>query len=96
MKAALLVFFLALTAHLTYFALDSNHIARDTPKYVIPADSLLAGDGFSRDDQPETQRTPGYPLLLAALKGVGLGLRGIALLQHLLAAATAAALVLIT
>lgn len=94
-KAALLVFFLGLALHVTYFGLDGNSIANDTKKYVLPAESLIAGHGYARDGQPETERTPGYPLMLAALRTAGLDLRKIALLQHALSAAAAAALVLI-
>jgi len=94
-KAALLVFLLGLALHITYFALDGISIANDTKKYVLPAESLIAGHGYARDGQPETERTPGYPLMLAALRAAGLDLRKIALLQHVLSAATAAALVLI-
>lgn len=94
-RAVVVVFLLALALHVAYFALDGNSIANDTRKYVLPAESLLAGHGYARDGQPETERTPGYPLVLAALRGMGLDLRQIALLQHIASAAAAAALVLI-
>jgi hypothetical protein len=93
LKSAAVVFVVALAAHLVYFALDRNIIASDTHKYVVPAESLLEGRGFTRDGLPETLRTPGYPLLLAALKGIGFDLRGIVFLQHLAAALVAAVLV---
>lgn len=95
MRNALLIFCVALAAHLLYFVLDRGHIAPDTRKYVLPAESMIAGHGFARSGVPETQRTPGYSVVLAALMGLGLGLRQIALLQHLAAAAVAAALFLV-
>lgn len=93
--AVVLVLLLALAAHLTYFALDRDHRARDSAAYVQTAESLLAGRGFTRDGVIETRRTPGYPLAIAAFRAAGIGDRGLALAQHLAAALMAAALVLV-
>lgn len=65
----------------------------DTPGYVEPARALLSTGGFaespSRTDVPETVRTPGYPLFLAAVMGVGAGVPvGVSLAQALLAGGT--------
>lgn len=42
----------------------------DSQEYVALAESLLAGEGFTRGGRPETKWTPGYPLLLGALGAV--------------------------
>ncbi|HET8796310.1 MAG TPA: glycosyltransferase family 39 protein, partial [Thermoanaerobaculia bacterium] len=86
------VFVLALLARLAYFAADPNWNAPDSHKYLHPAESLVAGEGFSHDGEPETLRTPGYPLLLAVLNALHLTPRQIVFLQHLASALLAAAL----
>lgn len=89
------VFVVALLLHAAYFVCDTNSWARDSPKYVIPAENVMAGHGYTRGGVAETERTPGYPLVLIALRSIGLTLRQIALLQHVACALAAAALVLI-
>lgn len=42
----------------------------DSQEYMALAESLLAGEGFTRGGQPETKWTPGYPLLFVALGAV--------------------------
>jgi len=91
-RANLALVLLALTAHLTYFALVREHTAPDTVDYAAAAQSLRQGRGFTHDGVPQTRRTPGYPAFVAACEAAGLGFRGMALLQHLLAAAMTSAL----
>jgi len=95
MRNAAIVFVVALLLHVAYFVCDGNSLARDSPKYVIPAENVIAGHGYTRGGVVETERTPGYPLVLIALRAIGLTLREIALLQHIACALAAAALVLI-
>lgn len=59
------------------------------------AQSLRGGEGFAVGGVPETLRTPGYPLVLAAGESAGLDFAGIALLQHLLMAGLASAIFLL-
>ena len=94
-KAVLAVLVVALTAHFAYFAFDPNHSAPDTKKYVEPAENWLAGHGFSRAGRPDTDRTPGYPLVIAAFRAAGLSLRDLVIAQHLASALVAVALLLI-
>jgi len=94
-KGAIAVLLLALATHVGYFVLDRNHEARDSAVYLLNADSLAAGRGFTRAGVVETRRTPGYPLLLMPFRAAGVGIRPIALAQHLAAAALAAGFVII-
>jgi 4-amino-4-deoxy-L-arabinose transferase-like glycosyltransferase len=89
------VLLLAVTTHVGYFVLDRDHETRDSGVYLLNADSLAAGRGFTRAGVVETRRTPGYPLVLMPLRAAGLGLRSIALVQHLASAALAAGFVLV-
>ena len=82
---------LALWAHLST---DPRQFLRaDSLSYKIPAVNLLAGRGFSGSTQapyaPETSRTPGYPLFLAAHRLVSYEDRWPALTQVFLDAGTA-------
>lgn len=96
MNNAAAVFVIALLLHVAYFVCDSNSWARDSPKYLTPAENVIAGHGYTRGGVTETERTPGYPLVLVALRVIGLTVRQIALLQHLACALVACALVFIT
>lgn len=81
-------FFLTAGFHLLYFFMDSEHIAPDTQSYLCPAISILQGKGFiGCDELPETMRTPGYPLFLAACTLLGMGTSEVVILQHLFLAA---------
>jgi hypothetical protein len=88
--AVLAILALATLTHVGYFAVDRDHFLSDSRSYRESAESLLAGRGFTRAGQVETRRTPGYPLLIAAFGALGIGPRGLALAQHLAAAAMAA------
>ncbi|HEX3584223.1 MAG TPA: glycosyltransferase family 39 protein [Thermoanaerobaculia bacterium] len=95
MRHAAVVFVVALLLHIGYFVCDTNSWARDSPKYVVPAENVIAGHGYTRGGVAETERTPGYPLVLMVLRLIGLTFRQIALLQHVACALAAAGLVLL-
>src|SRR6266403_787809 len=60
--------FTAVLATLTsciFFWRFHTFYAPDSPTYVIPAANMLTGHGFINSAGfPETNRTPGYPLLI--------------------------------
>lgn len=60
-------------------------VAVDSASYMAQAESL-AHTGAARNDrgEPDTVRTPGYPLFLAAFLAAGLGYPGAVAAQHLL------------
>jgi hypothetical protein len=85
-----------------------EYIQYDSPSYIEPARSLASGHGFTRAveasfkvisvpgyplrSEPETFRTPLYPLLIAAIGPV----RRVIIVQHLMNIAIALALYLFT
>jgi hypothetical protein len=91
----------ALAIHYRIFtAAPPNPEDADGKTYLWPARSLAAGRGFltpnpvgycfpdivqQTPDVPDTVRTPGYPLLIAAVIVLGLPLSVIVAAQHLLA-----------
>ena len=89
-RDALLALFGILIAacfHFTYLLSDSEHMSPDSPSYLEPAMSILKGKGFvDSNGLPETMRTPGYPLFLAVCMALGMGIREIVTIQHILAA----------
>ncbi len=86
---AAIVAAIALATNLLYLRCSSgDYFFPDSSTYLLPARNLLAGFGFvNRTGAAETIRTPGYPLLLAAM---GVRILPIILLQHFLNAAIAA------
>lgn len=80
---------IALAANLAYLACTAgNFLFPDSLTYLVLARNLLAGLGFvTRAGVAETIRTPGYPMLLAAM---GAHVGPVILLQHFLNAAIAA------
>jgi hypothetical protein len=74
---------IATAAHFTYlYCSNADFFYPDSFTYLAPAKMLLAGHGFAmKPGLPETQRTPGYPLLLAAF---GTRVLPVIVLQHLL------------
>lgn len=57
----------------------------DSSSYVVPAGNLAKGQGFTNTNgYPELTRTPGYPLLIAPFLWIGLDLKYLIILQHLL------------
>ncbi len=86
----MLVLLAALVAvvHGAWFAAFRWQVTPDTPQYLAAARSLREGRGFlNAEGTPETFRTPGYPLLVAA---AGLHPNAIAIIQHAMIVATAA------
>ncbi len=87
---------LALVTNFLYFAHFGKYYSPDSPTYKTPAVNLVQGHGFTDSDgRPETNRTPGYPLLIIPFVWAGVDLRYLVIFQHLmlalLAVATAAA-----
>jgi hypothetical protein len=68
----------------------------DSFTYLTPALNMLHGLGFSTDGQPETLRTPGYPLFLFPFLALRAPAGVIVATQHLLDALLAVAIYLLT
>jgi hypothetical protein len=84
-RVLLFVAVLSLVTNFSYFHYHSDFFWPDSASYVGPAHSLLAGQGFrSVGGQPETTRTPGYPLLIALYLGLDSSLRSLIGFQHAL------------
>ncbi len=82
--AALLVWLLALTVDLGYFAVDRAFLAPDSSSYLVPAAHMVEGKGFTNERlEPETRRTPGYPVLIALCREIGWGNDAVVFMQHL-------------
>jgi len=79
------VFILAAATGFVFFREFHDFYDPDTPSYIVSAANMLAGRGFM-DEQgnPETLRTPGYPLLILPFLWAHLNLRNLILLQHIL------------
>lgn len=85
--ALLLLAVLVVVVHGAWFVAFRWQTRPDTPQYLAAARSLREGRGFlNAEGAPETFRTPGYPLLIAA---AALRPNAIAIIQHLLIVATA-------
>lgn len=74
----------ALVQALLFFTLEPE-IAFDSASYMAQAESI-ASTGTARNDrgEPDTVRTPGYPVFLAAFLAADLGYPGAIAAQHLL------------
>jgi hypothetical protein len=84
---AIIVAVAAATNFVYFVCGNGDYFYPDSFTYLAPAKMLLAGHGFaSRPGLPETLRTPGYPLLLAAF---GTRVLPMIVLQHLLNVALA-------
>jgi len=76
---------LACLTSVLYFAHFSDFYNPDSPGYIAPAANLLAGKGFAdAQDNPDTLRTPGYPLVILPFLWAHLDLKYLILFQHLL------------
>lgn len=76
---------LALLTNFTYFACSDNYTFPDSATYVIPAQNLLHGRGFTGElGFPETIRTPVYPLFLIPFLAASKSLAPIVVVQHLM------------
>ena len=83
---ALIAVLACLTSAL-YYAHFSDFYNPDSPGYIAPAANLLAGNGFSdAQGNPDTLRTPGYPLVIVPFLWAHLDLKYLILFQHLLRA----------
>jgi len=88
---AIVLFCVALAAHLTYFFVSDDFFYPDSATYLVPSQNLAQGHGFvDALGKPETIRTPGYPLFLLMTRTAV----PTVLLQHLLAALLAVAVFL--
>jgi 4-amino-4-deoxy-L-arabinose transferase-like glycosyltransferase len=77
----------ALLTNIFYFLAIRDFYQPDSQDYVGTAANLAAGKGFANSSgQPDTARTPGYPLLIVPFLWAGLDLKYLILLQHMLAA----------
>lgn len=82
----ILVVYAVLLALFTVVNYDHLIEAYDTQSYVIVAENLLSGNGFSdADGLPDGFRTPGYPLFLAAVFLCGGNILAVVILQLCLA-----------
>ncbi len=78
---------LALVLNLCFFSAFREHLTPDSASYIAPAHSLLLSASFNNAaDEPETVRTPGYPLFLALFFACSFGAWTVVLVQHLLLA----------
>ena len=68
-----------------YFQHFHDFYFPDSSTYVTPAVSLLSGHGFTDiAGDPETVRTPGYPLFILLFLWMKLDLKYLVILQHVL------------
>jgi hypothetical protein len=80
-----LIAVLACLTSVFYFAHFSDFYNPDSPGYIAPAANLLAGNGFAdAQGNPDTLRTPGYPLVILPFLWAHLDLKYLILFQHLL------------
>jgi Dolichyl-phosphate-mannose-protein mannosyltransferase len=78
---------LALVLNLCFFSAFQDHLTPDSASYIAAAHSLLLSAAFNNDaGQPETIRTPGYPLFLSPFFAFSFGMGSVAFVQHLLLA----------
>ncbi len=90
---AALVFLVVLATHLTYeYLSQGDFYYPDSYTYLTPALGILHGQGFTTEGQPETLRTPGYPLFLLPFLALKAPAGAIVATQHLLDALLAAAI----
>ncbi|MBZ5523744.1 MAG: hypothetical protein LAP21_16040 [Acidobacteriia bacterium] len=76
---------MAFVTSLFYFSHYHDFYETDSQTYIVPAANLLAGHGFTdADGYPETNRTPGYPLLILLFLRVNPDLKYLIVFQHLL------------
>jgi hypothetical protein len=87
------VFVIVLASHLTYeYLSQGDFYYPDSFTYLTPALNMLHGFGFSSEGQPETLRTPGYPLFLLPFVAMRAPAGVIVVTNHLLDALLAAAI----
>lgn len=88
-----LAFLIVLSTHLTYeYLSDGDFYYPDSFTYLTPALGMLHGLGFATENEPETLRTPGYPVFLLPFLAARAPSGAIVAANHLLDAALAAAI----
>jgi len=76
---------LSIATGFLYFHNSRDFYTSDSMDYVTPAVNMLAGHGFaSASGDPETVRTPGYPLLILPFLWTKLDMKYLVIFQHLL------------
>src|SRR6185503_18029799 len=86
-----LAFFVVLGSHVTYeYLSQGDFFYPDSFTYLTPALNLLRGHGFTTEGDPETLRTPGYPVFLLPFLAVHAPAGAIVFANHLLDALMAA------
>jgi len=91
--AIALVFVLVLASHLIYqYCSQGDFYYPDSFTYLTPALNLQRGLGFSNEGDPETIRTPGYPVFLLPFLAMKAPAGAIVATQHLLDALLAVAI----
>jgi len=84
-RVALIPVMLSLCLNVASFVLFKDHMMSDSDGYLAPVSGLMAERAFhDASGRPETERTPGYPIFLAALFSLSLGTRAAVLAQHLI------------
>lgn len=79
-----LIALLATATSFWYFNRFHNFYTPDSPSYIAPAHNLVAGHGFTdAENNPETLRTPGYPLLMVPFLWARLDFKYIIIFQHI-------------
>src|SRR6476660_6732175 len=85
LRSTLLIFALVLASHLTYESLSQgDFFYPDSFTYLTPALNLLHGNGFTSEGDPETLRTPGYPVFLLPFLAVKAPAGAIVFVNHLM------------
>jgi 4-amino-4-deoxy-L-arabinose transferase-like glycosyltransferase len=76
---------LAIVTSFLYFRHFKEFYDFDSPGYIAPTESFVAGHGFlDAQGNPDTLRTPGYPIFIAPFILAHLDLSYLILVQHLL------------
>lgn len=76
---------IAILLHLALFFGSRDHLTIDSADYLAQAQSLVThGAALNAAGQPDTVRTPGYPVFLTVFLATPLGIRGAVAAQHLL------------
>lgn len=75
---------LTLATHFLFFGSFRDFMFPDSYSYLLGATRLATGHGFTNSlGDPETMRTPGYPLLIVPFLWAGLSLSALVAVQHL-------------
>lgn len=89
--ARVIIFFAALAPRLVMPFIGFSPMVSDSPSYLVMAEGLLAGEGFTgHDGEPTTFRPPAYPVFLTGMLALSGGkVIGVSIIQALVAAACA-------